>query len=255
MNTSSHLRINCCPVRPTTTPTSTPTPTPTQTPTPTPTPTPSPTPPPAPPAPITYDDYLIIFADEALFPSAAGVSGYVWQGPPVLLPNGTPSILGEPNDEWIQDIDNFKALLEYDSIDLNKILIFHTYSGYGNLLPLFPTVNVPPGYEMPIATARIVSPTPRAGYPLPGGQTLTGQWILDKVNEKLNPIIQTGTKKTRIFIFVDDSPSLGFSSVSSGINSFINLASPSFDFPLVLCSTERYLRWIASIFAGNPICS
>lgn len=227
MNNSSKLNINCCPIRG-----------------------------------ITPKDYLIIFADEATVPSAAGVSGYVWAGPPHLLPDGTVSVFGEPNDEWIEDITNLKILIESNFIDINKVLLFHVYmagnppqGSEGILLPLYPTINVPPNYEMPISNEKIISPTPR-NQParLVNGQALTGQWILDKVTEKLNPIINTNDKN-RIIIFVDDSPSLTFPAVAVGVNGFMELVSDTFRTKLVLCNTERYIRWIISTFSGNPTCS
>jgi hypothetical protein len=220
---------------------------------------------------ITPEDYLLIFADEAVYPSAAGVSGYVNSGPPPPGTSFNPNFHTEqpantPNSEWYEDMDTFNELISTNKIDLNKILIFHVFFPNGSILPLYPTVDVLPGYEMPISLDKIISPTPRNADPIRGenfaierplsdGQTLTGQWILDRVIEKLNPLIRSGTKKSRIIIFVDDSPSLGFGSVAPGVNNFIQLTSNNFNLVLIKCITERWLRWISNTYSGNIVCS
>lgn len=197
------------------------------------------------PPPLSFDDYIVIFADEALFPSSPGVYGYVNQSPS-----------NTPNSYWYEDLTIFNRLVNTQGIDPNKVLIFWVWSvgpgGVGSIrYPLYPTVNVQPGYEMPIPLDRIVLSPRNVPNILQNGQALTGQWIMDRISEKFGII----PNNKKIVVFVDDSPSLTFNAVATGVNQFLALASINYRTQLIKCITERWLRWIVATFNGNPVCS
>jgi hypothetical protein len=148
-------------------------------------------------------------------------------------------------------MNTFKNLSNSNGIDINKIIIFWVWGSNSIRLPLYPTVNVEPGYEMPIPLDKIVLSPRNIPNILQDGQALTGQWIMDKINEKFGTI----SDNKKIVVFVDDSPSLTFEAVATGVNQFIALASTNYRTQLIKCITERWLRWIVATFNNNPVCS
>lgn len=228
----------CSTPLPTSTPQITPTPSATLGATPTPTKTVTPTATPIL-APLTFDDYLLLFIDEALSPSVPGVFGYFTSD-------------GKPNNIWYEDMNMFKDLDNNKNIDIEKILIFHVRQASCKRTGLYPTVGVNSGYEMPISTSKVID-TPRNNPKcLVNNEELTGEWIKNKVNQYLGTI----SVQSRINIFVDNSPSLTFEAVKSGIIAYENiLLSSNIPSKRILCQTERWLRWIVSTFNGNPVCS
>jgi len=199
--------------------------------------TPEPTPTPTLAANLTFDDYILIFIDEAEYPSAPGVFGYYDK-------NQKPVIY------WYQDMDVFKPLYENNLIDINKVLIFNVRMSNCKRLAIHPRVQVPPGYEMPIPLSRIID-TPRNNPAcLVNGQSLTGSWILGQVQAQFPNL-----SNQRINILIDDSPSLRLNAINQGIVQFENLIKSTNNYRRVLCRTERWLRWIVNVFNSNPICS
>lgn len=189
---------------------------------------------------LSFNDYIVIFADEAIFPSAKNVFGYVYTD-------------GRPNSYWYEDMDLFKDLYENQKIDINKILIFHTTIPPNCVNEdIYPTVDVRAGYEMPIPSSKII-PSPRNSPRCRvNNEDLTGDWINQKIQSVFGPIPQTFT----VNIFVDDSPSLTWEAVSPGIIAYQNIAiQQNIKTRTILCRTERWLRWIVNTFNKNPICS
>jgi hypothetical protein len=196
-------------------------------------------PPPPPDDGLSFDDYILIFADEAVFPSARNVFGYVFEN-------------GRPNSYWYEDMDNFKALYENQKIDINKILIFHVALTACGRAALAPYVDVRAGYEMPIPDAQIIETPRNAPRCRVNGEDLTGAWIDGKIKDIVGQI----SPNLRVNIFVDDSPSLTWEAVQPGITAYQNIAiEQGLQTRTILCRTERWLRWIVSAFNKNPICS
>jgi hypothetical protein len=202
-------------------------------------------PPPQPPeAGIGFDDYCIIFADESLYPSAPNIFGYVNQSP-----------YGTPNIYWYQDMDDFKLLDSLKAIDVNKILIFHVRSFIKQqctILPLYPYINVPDGYQMPIPDSRIIPSSRNVPACIINNEPLTGNWINEKIKEAFGDI----NPSSQVNVFVDDSPSLGWSSVKDGVSEYFTIAKNNgLTTRRILCNSERWIRWIVSTFNKQPICS
>ncbi len=192
---------------------------------------------------LSFEDYLLIFIDESIYPSAKNVYGYVYQN-------------GDPNSYWYEDMDQFRPLYQSQSIDINKILIFHVGTPPTcAAVPIYPSRNVRSGYEMPIPNNRIIlTPRNRPRCFSATGQdfNLTGLWIDDKIKSIFGQIPQD----KKLNIFVDDSPSLTWEGVSIGITEYQSVAaSQNLRTRTILCNTERWLRWVVNTFNKNPICS
>jgi hypothetical protein len=194
--------------------------------------------PPGTPPNLGFDDYILIFIDEALYPSAPGVFGYV-------------DSRNRPTRYWYEDMDAFMALNIDQKIDINKILIFNVRMQDCKRYLLYPTVGVAPNYEMPIPLSRIIDTPRNIPRCIVNGSELTGSWIASKFDDNFGIV----PNDKRINVFVDNSPSLTWAAVSKGITEFENGIKNRNPYRRTLCITERWLRWIVNIYNNNPVCS
>ena len=187
---------------------------------------------------LSFDDYILIFIDEADYPSAPGVFGYV-------------DSRNRPTKYWYEDMEAFQALNINQNIDINKILIFNVRMSNCQRYIIYPTNGVLTNYEMPIPLSKIIDTPRNVPRCIVNGSELTGAWISDRFNEAFGLI----PNDKRINIFIDNSPSLKWSSVSKGVIEFENSIKNRNPHRRILCITERWLRWIVNTYNGNPVCS
>jgi hypothetical protein len=157
---------------------------------------------------------------------------------------------GVAGSKWATDVANFNSLTAYDKA---KIILFGVRQSLGTPSLLAPTN---PSLPMPIPSSNIVD-CPRGSPAISvGGQSLSGQFIQNKMAE-IWPNIPTPSinNPIRIVIYIDISGSMTRFSIQPAIDQFIVLAkAQGFTIKEQLCTTEEYLSWIYKTATGSVSC-